>query len=951
MARASGSGKRQSGGAVQRDQRHDNSSSGKRSGRKSHGSAQGNHKADHGSAVSAAAQAKLHSDASLENGSANHNLVRRYSLDGISETSSDSAANANGAAAANGSVDDSHRQIDVNAYKNIDVHRDSGPLQFAATVLRTLPLQDTLAILIILMHVPSLSLSAIYAIFTCLTFVPPVTTSSGMNINIAELFESSTTAPSLVTLWCMDLFFLLIWLFLWEPLQDVVLDLAKPIIAITLGGGAGSRNGSPRGLFTCFFFVIVHHIIRGTKAYWTKLAPYIPPTWSAALNFGKDFPISSEPYPATRDTYFWLQSGLAVHILTQGIIRYIRDWYLRRERASSSAASAAESESNKHNTTTTTTTTDATQENGHATHETDAVTPHAASVISAKKKRKQSAQVRLQQPLWAALASTKIVVVKEYELSESVSDSLNANAVDIHNLGNAPFDKTPGKIWISYVGAEEVAFSTSHFPKANTQVMWAQAGGETNPEKLRPFYVRVNNAPWQLTRINPVNVMEGEISIGYQTQWTGDIYGLRPCSRYMIEFADSRTNDVIFSASIRTVKESTRSKDGSTPIVPEPPVVHDQQLLEPDSPIVTVRTSIEAAQQRLAEERNKLKTLRKDQKARFNALKKDVDGAENMYSSAGNSDDKLRAKIRQQETTKSHFEREIKEITSQLKHFDAEPELADRKKKAERTFSAEKKLFETAQRNFNVYKTKLDDEIKERELDQTNLNSKRNKIATRIAKVDSEIVNLTDANNRGINEAERRNQERTSFVNNNSAIEKNYAERIAVVSAENVTKAENVRALQEQVEAARSYMTNGATSETSETAHGYQDSPSGWSGSNGGAMGSHPANYWGQATSGDVMSSIPASSHVPGLSPWNMAQQQHQLHLQYAQAKRDRSASMLSDGSRGSRSSGDSMNAPFYKSQPQMARMQALFHNGRGSGSSGSGSGSGHGSIGPDSPI
>ncbi|CEJ94393.1 hypothetical protein VHEMI09930 [[Torrubiella] hemipterigena] len=942
MARASGSSKRHSGGAVQRDQRHDNSSSsGKRSSRKSHGSSQGNHKADHGSAISAAAQAKLHSDASLEHG-ANNNLVRRYSLDGISETSSDSA---NSHQAANGSVDDSHRQIDVNAFKNVDVHRDSGPLQFAATVLRTLPLQDTLAILIILMHVPSLSLSAIYAIFTCLTFVPPVTTSSGMNINIAELFESSTTAPSLVTLWCMDLFFLLIWLFLWEPLQDVVLDLAKPIIAITLGGGAGSRNGSPRGLFTCFFFVIVHHIIRGTKAYWSKLAPYIPPTWSAALSFGKDFSISTEPYPAERDTYFWLQSGLAVHILTQGIIRYIRDWYLRRERASA-IVNGTESETNKHNTSSSSTAGEGAQENGHAAHDTDVVTAHAASVVSAKKKRKQSAQVRLQQPLWAALASTKIVVVKEYELSESVSDSLNANAVDIHNLGNAPFDKTPGKIWISYVGAEEVSFSTSHFPKANTQVMWAQAGGETNPDKLRPFYVRVNNAPWQLTRINPVNISQGEISVGYQTQWTGDIYGLRPCSRYVIEFADSRTDEVIFSASIRTVKESIRSKDGSAPILPDPPVVHDPQPLEPDSPIVTVRTSIEAAQQRLAEERNKLKALRRDQKARFNALKKDVDGAENMYSSAGNSDDKLRAKIRQQETTKSHYEREIKEITNQLKHFDAEPELSDRKKKAERAFAAEKKLFETAQKNFNAYKTKLDNEIKERELDQTNLNSKRNKIATRIAKVDSEIVNLTDANNRGINEAERRNQERVSFVNNNSAIEKNYAERIAVVSAENVTKAENVQALQQQVEAARSYMTNGAVLDTAE-AQGYQGSPGGWSGSNGGvAMSSYPASYWGQTTtSGDLIPTI-APSHVPGLSPWNAAPHQHQHTVQ---TKRDRSASMLSDGSRGSHSSGDSMNAPFYKSQPQMARMQALFHNGRGSGSSGSGSG--HGSIGPDSPI
>lgn len=927
MPRPSGSGKRQSGGAVQRDARHENghASSGKRSGRKSHGSAHGN-KADHASSANGAALSKSNADADAAGISTN--LVRRHSLDGISETSSSDLSSTQHALAANGSVDGGHLQIDVSSLKNNEVHRDSGPLSIASTVLRRVPMQDTLAFLIILMHLPSLALSIAYCAFTCLTFVPPVTTSSGMNINIAELFESSTTAPSIVTVWFMDLFFLLVWAFLWEPLQDAVLDLAKPIIAITLGGGAASRNGSPRGLFTCFLWVITHHVIRGTRAYWTRLVPHIPPTWLVALNFGKDIPLSG-PYPAERDSNFWLQSGLAIHILTQGTIRYIRDWYLRREKAN--AANAIENDTSKHSAASITN--EAANENGHASnahHDADGAVVPATTAVSAattaKKKRKQSAQVRLQQPLWAALGSTKIVVVKEYELSESVSDSLNANAVDIQNLGNAPFDRTAGRVWISHVSSDEVSFSSSHFPKNNSYIMLATAAGETDPEKLRPFFARVNNAPWPLTRIQPIESIDNNISL--RTRWTGAIYGLLPCSRYNIEFVDSRTNLVLFATSVRTVKESIRPKDGSAPALPEPPVVvREQQPLEPDSPVVTLQASIETAQHRLGDEKNKLKTLRKDIKGKANAGKKEVDG---QAPSASHADEKLKAKIRQQETTKAHQEREAKDLASQLKNFDAEPELGDRKKKAERLFGSDKKQFDSAQKNFNTHKTKLDNEIKGRELEQTNLNSKRNKIATRIAKVDSEIVNLSDANARGLNEAERRTQERATFVSNNAAIEKNYSERIAGVSATNASKQVDLRALVTQVEAARNFMANGAKGMPAAEAHGY---PS-W---NTATAASYAASYWQQQrdSASDTLAGI--SSSAARLS-WNAAQ-----HLQPpAHSSRGRSSSMLSAGSRGSRSSGDSMDAPFYPAQP---RVQALYHDARGSGSSGSGS------AGPESPI
>ncbi len=164
--------------------------------------------------------------------------------------------------------EEKHRQINVNDAKNANVHRDPGPLDFAITVLRSCPLHDTIAILIILMQVSPVALATIYMLFTLLTFVPPVTTSSG--ISITEIFDGIQGTPSLWTLMGMDVVMLLIWLFLFAPAQQFILDLAQVVIALTLGGGASSRTGAANNIFICVAIVGLSQWTRSSK--WTGLS-------------------------------------------------------------------------------------------------------------------------------------------------------------------------------------------------------------------------------------------------------------------------------------------------------------------------------------------------------------------------------------------------------------------------------------------------------------------------------------------------------------------------------------------------------------------------------------------------------------------------------------------------------------------------------------------------------
>lgn len=964
MPRASGSSKRQQGAAGHRESRHESGlvGPGKRvANKKSSSNLDGSAAAKAAEHVASHATPSLlpsqqqpqqvangvaspshrgHVDAPVNLAEQRHGeVVCRPSVSDYSETSSETSGSNMGV---NGGVEAGYRQIDVNAMKNCDVHRDSGPFDIAATVLRSLPIQDTLAILIILMHVPSLSLTIIYAAFTLLTFVPPVTTSSGMNINLAEMFDGNSTMPSLVTIGCMDCVFLLMWLFLWQPIQVLILDFAKPVIAITLGGGTSARDGTSRGVTTCFTGVLIQHLLRGTRPYWSNLFLHIPEEWRLHAFLGDPFDSGASMYDK-RNPRGLIRSVLAIHILTQGVVRYIREWYLKRERVHASSG-MTDPEAGKPQT--------GMAEGGpEITFNTvDAETGPQSPTLpaTAKKRRKQSAQVRLQQPLWAALASTKIVVMKEYELSHAASEAAGTNATDIHNLGNAPFDRQPKQIWVSYIGSDEVCFSTSHFPNhLGDSEQDPKSNGHTERpatfDMSKPFYVRVNNAMWQPTRIFPVQDSATE-SDGW-TRWTGDIYGLRPVSKYVCEFVDSRTDEVLFTTSIRTAQEALRENDGAAATMPE-----GQQSLQPDSPTTTLKTSIGAAEARLGEEKNKLKSLRKDIKTKVNAFKKDIELTDNQLSSAGNHDEKYRQKIRQQETQKAQAERDTERISGQLKSFDAAPEVAERKKKLERAYAAQKKLFDAAQKEFKEHKAKLDSEIKAREVESSNLNTRRNKVATRIAKVEHELANIADANIRGLDEAERRRVQRTEWEGQCANIASNYEDRLSQVQEANAARLEYIRNSQAQLSSFHEFMNsaNGIPDDVTGMPQSHlqqQQMTSTWN-PNPAAPPHVPNSIWRGSTS-DLPQTMDASTAGRIMSTWHPPPTAPVFEPRGSKF-RGRSSSMLSDVSGFTQSSsGDVSTSP---GEPQRSQYRSAWA--RGAGGHGSSGSSGSGSVGdPSSPT
>ena len=851
------------------------------------------------------------------------NGVRRASVSGYSEETSSSESYNNMPAIS--VSNENHRRIDVNAAKNPAVHRDVGPLSLALTVLRSCPLYDTIAILIVLLQIPPTFLSIIHILFATLTFVPP-STSTTTGISFSDIFEGTMGTPSLATIVFVDIAVLLIWLFLWSPLQEIALDLAQTVIALTLGGGTSGKEAGMNNVLVCFGIVGFSHIVRNGNVKQSGLRALISSSTSGL--FGSpdpDDPLEPASQSVTKKgAHGWIRSILAIHILTQGVVRYIRDWYVRREKRDTSAL-LGDPEAGKTLTDTSSDTTNTqTPENESS----------SSNSVTSKKKRKQSAQVRIRQPLWAALASTKIVMVKEYETSHTAAESAGANATDINNLGNAPFNTEADRIWITYVGSDEVFFATSYFPThtPGENCEEKKSLDSSGVDKLKPFFVRVNKTIWQPTKI--YTVTDPDQPAGQDTRWGGEVFGLAPMSSYEFEFVSTADGAVIFSTSVRTVQPPMDiSAIGLSPGA----VVNGR----PGSPTTTLKTSIASAEVKLAEERNRSKRERKDQRAKLNSIRKEIERLASNIASSGGNDDRQRQKVQQSNLHMKQAEDAMVSLASQIEALSSLPTDADTTelKAAKAQYQSQRDIHNQARKEFTAAKQAAENEVQTLASDVTNLESKRERIQFRIAKLTSEHERITDANARGLDEAQRKVTEQQAREVERQNLETHYTSRLFAITTEFQQKTYELSQLQAHVaqlqamEQAEMVYTQSPTASVPNL--GYGDIPEGATASN------YP---WNPAPN-------TVGLYAPGYAMMTSGSNQ-------GIRTRGRSSSMLSNVSGFTQSSNEGdLPVPQMQSSFSKFALPNMYRDRQGSSGSASvsgsgGSRSGNGSVGdPKSPI
>lgn len=480
---------------------------------------------------------------------------RAYGNNGDHKVNGEMAyGHSNGAAAAdtNGQLSSREDKATKRSAQNSNVN----PFALASTILKSCPMYDTIAILIFLLQLPPMVLTLVQFLFASLTFMPPGGASSGSLTSNFDIFQGPAGTPSLGTMIAMDGFCLLLWgLFMWTWAQNFALDLAQVQVAITLGGGGAGKNGGVNAL--CVGIVLFLHIIRskGIQDFVAShlvaaklVSPDVLSRWSKLVP-----PEFRRTEPQTSPS--WIRSLLAIHILAQaGTAMARRSMARNRSPQPSRSGKRTDAEASAGSQTQI----DSAFESGTSATSiagADGILIGSAALkesrdrlTSAKKRRRQANQVRSRQPFWAALASTKVTVMREYEHSRAISKTTRGVPMTEDDLQGITLDD--GLIWITEIDSSTIKFAAGDFASSDDPTTSGGCeDGRWGNQDMEPFYVCVNGALWATATVTRVHEgPKGSSSV----QWRGEISGLAPNCAYTCSFVRSDTDEEICVMSVKT---------------------------------------------------------------------------------------------------------------------------------------------------------------------------------------------------------------------------------------------------------------------------------------------------------------------------------------------------------------------------------------------------------------
>ncbi|KAI9932871.1 hypothetical protein MW887_009123 [Aspergillus wentii] len=702
---------------------------------------------------------------------------------GYSKGNSDmSYEQTNGDAAPNGSLTgQASRRSDKSTlgFKRSGSNSSINPLQLASTILKSCPIYDTIAILIFLLQLPPMVLTLVQFLFASLTFMPPGGASSGSLSSNFDIFQGPAGTPSLGTMIAMDGFCLLFWgLFMWTWAQNFALDLAHVQVAITLGGGGSGKNGGVNTL--CVGIVLVLHILRskgiqdfviGHLLSSKIISPDILSQYSHFLP-----PEFRRTEPQTSPS--WLRSLLAVHILAQaGTAMARRSMAKNRSPTPSRTGKRVDTEASAGSQTQI----DSSFESGASVSSfigPDGQIIPASSLkdgrdrlISAKKRRRQANQVRSRQPFWAALASTKVTVMREYEHSRVLSKTGRSFTMTEEDLQGVSLDD--GLVWVTEVDSSTIKFAAGDFSSADDAIVNGACEAGHLGDEMEPFYVCVNGALWATANICKVEDSDKGSSA---VNWRGEISGLAPNCAYTCSFVRSDNDEEICVMSVKT-PATTDTEQAVSSVAPPP-----QPSYRPSSPTTTLKNSIVNAEAKLNEKRSRLKKAKNDHKLVVSKIKKELDNYNHRLHS-GTDENRQKQRSLQLERNIRQTEEATAALEAQLDDMENVPEEEIQEWKTQKAnFEKELELFNSTKEELASARSAVAREISSLESDLNSTIQRRERLQGRRTRVNEQYERMISANAQGLNERERRAAEQFAREQDHAKLEANFNEQFASIS-------------------------------------------------------------------------------------------------------------------------------------------------------------------------
>ncbi|KAG8630562.1 hypothetical protein KVT40_002181 [Elsinoe batatas] len=646
-------------------------------------------------------------------------------------------------------------------------------MALAATILAACPMRDAIAILILLLSLPPTLLIVIHSLFISLTLVPPAAGISWASIFTIPTLSPSTwfqgTAgggPSPFTMVCTDVVMIAIYLLCTLRLRNILMDLAQAVIAISLSGAAAGTGSSTRSIAVCSAIIVTSHIYRYETFHITSLQYFGTFVRSLGINFSADTFWSEQGQVATPINHGWSRLILGCHILAQGLLTLIRRWFAasnaKRQANRLDAEQAALQSSGKLamlNLDSADVSVSASTD-GRSPGPSPAVRDSKEKVSISRKKRKQANQVRSQQPLWAAIASTKVTFMKEMEHKALLNDAIETTEATPLVDGLPAPQPTNDRVWILDISPTRIDFKVELFATAAEHAQPSPddiVPPSPGIDKQKPFFVRLNGADWGSTRIRGAvgdNTEDAE-----KIAWSGEIYGLSPLTKYSCEFVRMHDQHVICRTYFVTLPAPNMEQAAVT--VPAPP---QHQSLRPMSPTSTLKQSIAAAEAKREEVRNKLKRTRKDHKTAASGIRREIDQLQAKVNSAGGQDEKSKQRHLQIQQQIKQTKESTYAIAEEIETMGAIPkDDLDYSAARRKSYDAALEAKNAAKSDFEKTKCDASKDLAALQAEISTLAQKRDRLNTRRTKLQEQTDRLLSAQNANMTSRQHREQTRAEM--------------------------------------------------------------------------------------------------------------------------------------------------------------------------------------------
>ncbi|PYH91472.1 hypothetical protein BO71DRAFT_401337 [Aspergillus ellipticus CBS 707.79] len=706
----------------------------------------------------------------------------RGSLNGYAKGNADmSYGQTNGAVSQNGGLaGPAARRTDKSATgsKRSASSASVNPLQLASTILKSCPMYDTIAILIFLLQLPPMVLTLVQFLFASLTFMPPSGASAGSLTSNFDIFQGPAGTPSLGTMIAMDGFCLLFWgLFMWTWAQNFALDLAHVQVAITLGGGGSGKNGGVNAL--CVGIVLVLHLLR-SKGIQDFVIGHLLSAKIVTPDLLSQYSHLMPPEfrrTEAQSSPSWMRSLLAVHILAQaGTAMARRSMAKNRSPAPPRNGKRVDTEASAGSQTQI----DSAFESGasvssYIAADGQIVTPANKDgrdrLVSAKKRRRQANQVRSRQPFWAALASTKVTVMREYEHSRVLNKTGRGLMMTEEDLQGVSLDD--GLVWITEIDSSTIKFAAGDLASLDDPTLsGACEAGRMGSDEAEPFYVCVNGALWATATITKIqDAPKGSNAV----HWRGEVSGLAPNCAYTCSFMRSDTDEEICVMSVKTPAATDAEQVSSVPTPPQP-------SYRPSSPTTTLKNSIVNAEVKLNEKRSRLRKAKNDHKLVISKIRKELDNYNHRLQS-GTDENRQKQRSLQLERNIKQTEEATAALETQLGSLENIPE------EELEEWSTQKAEFERELEQLNLAKEELVEarsaaarEISSLESELSSAVQRKERLQGRRTRVNEQYERIVSANAQGLNERERRAAEQFAREQDQAKLEANFNEQFASIS-------------------------------------------------------------------------------------------------------------------------------------------------------------------------